>query len=329
MKICIVYSHHKLGDLIWQLPYIKSISDHHKSKITLITRPTTQAKDILKEEKYIESFFYCHFRKSVWYFLEIFILYSFFRKNNFSHVYILDKISRPAIAAKLAGIKNIIGPGIKSQKNWLTCHRYLSAKDYIMLNYSEQSEMLLNLNGISSENKIPKINISLKSLENVKPLINFDKKKTVAFGVDSFELYKMWFEDQFAELANLLNDNGFADQIFLIASKKNSSVTKKISFLSKRNIFYDCSELNLLEVIKVIKNSNFYVGNNSGPLNLASALGTKAFGLIANDRVSELKNSNINPILPNNYKDEFFRDRKGMRRLNVQRVYNQIVSKLI
>ena len=34
-KICIVYSHHKLGDLIWQLPYIKSISDHHLCKITL------------------------------------------------------------------------------------------------------------------------------------------------------------------------------------------------------------------------------------------------------------------------------------------------------
>ena len=47
-KICIVYSHHKLGDLIWQLPYIKSISDHHLCKITLVTRPKTQAKDILK-----------------------------------------------------------------------------------------------------------------------------------------------------------------------------------------------------------------------------------------------------------------------------------------
>ena len=49
-KICIVYSHHKLGDLIWQLPYMKSISDHHLCKITLITRPKTQAKDILKDE---------------------------------------------------------------------------------------------------------------------------------------------------------------------------------------------------------------------------------------------------------------------------------------
>ena len=119
-----------------------------------------------------------------------------------------------------------------------------------------------------------------------------------------------------------------AEKIFLIASPDNSEIVKKIINLSGKDIFYDCSKFNLLQIIKVIKNSFFFVGNNSGPLNLASALDIKAFGLIANDRVSELKNSNIIPILPKNYKDEFFRDRGGMRRLEVQNVYNQIISNL-
>ena len=48
-KICVIYSHHKLGDIIWQLPYIKSISEHHEKNVTLITRPQTQAKDIFKD----------------------------------------------------------------------------------------------------------------------------------------------------------------------------------------------------------------------------------------------------------------------------------------
>ena len=45
-KICIVYTHHKLGDLIWQLPYIKAISDHHDQKVDLVVRKKTQAKDL-------------------------------------------------------------------------------------------------------------------------------------------------------------------------------------------------------------------------------------------------------------------------------------------
>ena len=81
-------------------------------------------------------------------------------------------------------------------------------------------------------------------------------------------------------------------------------------------------------MIKVIKNSDYFVGNNSGPLNLASALRVKVFGLIANDRVSELKNSNIIPILPIDYKNEINRDREGMKRLKVQTVFDQIEGNL-
>lgn len=327
LNIAVVYSHHKLGDLIWQLPYIKSISAKYNSKITLIVRPKTQAKNILKDETYISEFFYCKFRKKFWYFIEILILYFFFKKKKFSHVFILDKISRPAIAAKLARVKNIIGPGIKSQKKWLTTNLFLTDFDYKNLNYSEQSEKLLNLNKILVHDKIPKLNINKESLLSIEPQLT--KNKTyVSFGVDSFELYKMWYEDQFAELANKFYVSNIAENFFLIASTNNSNVVKKIINFSGKDIFYDCSKLNLLQIIKVIKNSLFFVGNNSGPLNLASALGTKAFGLIANDKVSELENSNIIPILPDDYSNEFFRDRKGMRRLKVQKVYNHIFSNL-
>jgi ADP-heptose:LPS heptosyltransferase len=52
-KICVVYTHGKLGDLIWQLPYIKAISDFHNQKITLIARPTTHAKILYKDLNYI------------------------------------------------------------------------------------------------------------------------------------------------------------------------------------------------------------------------------------------------------------------------------------
>ena len=134
----------------------------------------------------------------------------------------------------------------------------------------------------------------------------------------------MWFEENFAELANKLIDANMAKKIYLIASQKNGHIVKKIINLTNKNNFFDCSSFNLLQVIKVIKYSNYFVGNNSGPLNLASSLGVKAFGLIANDRVSELKNSNIIPILPQNYKNEINRDREGMKKLDVDTVFNQI-----
>ena len=324
LKIAVVYSHHKLGDLIWQLPYLKSISKNFSLPITLITRPKTQAKDILKDNHYIQKVFYCEFRKKLWYFVEIFNLYRFFKKEKFSHIFILDKISRPAIAAKLADIKNIIGPGIKNQKKWLTNKNFLTNEDYRNLDYSDQSKKMLEINNYKVFETIPSLTIKKETLINIEPKIDTGAKDIVTFGVDSFELFKMWFEENFAELANKLIEANLANKIYLIASQKNQNVVKKIINLSNKNNFLDCSSLNLLQVIKVIKYSNYFVGNNSGPLNLASALGEKAFGLIANDRVSELKNSNIIPILPKNYKNEINRDRDGMKELDVELVFNQI-----
>ena len=54
-KICVTYTHHKLGDLIWQLPYIKAISEHHRLPIDLIVREKTQAKNILLDLEYIDT----------------------------------------------------------------------------------------------------------------------------------------------------------------------------------------------------------------------------------------------------------------------------------
>ena len=193
---------------------------------------------------------------------------------------------------------------------------------------SVESEFVIEINNYKVFETIPSLIINKETLINIEPKIDHGSQDLVSFGVDSFELFKMWFEENFAELANKLVDANLAKKIYLIASPQNQRVVEKIINFSSKKIFFDCSRLNLLQVIKVIKYSNYFVGNNSGPLNLASALGVKAFGLIANDRVSELKNSNIIPILPSNYKNEINRDREGMKRLDVELVFNQIKNNL-
>ena len=89
-----------------------------------------------------------------------------------------------------------------------------------------------------------------------------------------------------------------------------------------------CSS-DLQGIILAIKNSNFYVGNNSGPLNLSAALGIKTFGLIANDPVSELKYSKIKPITPKDYEDNIWiRNRENMRKLKPNDVFEKILKDL-
>jgi ADP-heptose:LPS heptosyltransferase len=326
-KICIVYTHHKLGDLIWQLPYIKAISEHHKIAVDLILREKTQAKNILKDLNHINTINYNNFRKGIYYWVDVWKLIKIFKQNNYSHVYILDKVNKPALAAKLSGIKNIIGPGIGNQKKYLTTSLILNDDDW-KLNYTEQSQKLLELHNIKLNNLYPQIEVNIKRFNENNLDLVFDGNK-IAFGVDSFEDYKMWYEEDFVKLADLLYDRKLFDYIYLICGPDKSYIAKKIIETSKKKYFIDCSQKDLSGVITAIKNSNFFVGNNSGPLNLASALGIKSFGLIANDAISELKYSKIEFITPEGYKDNtWIRDRKNMKTLTVEKVFNTLIQKL-
>lgn len=326
-KICIVYTHHKLGDLIWQLPYIKAISHHHGEKIDLILREKTQAKNILKDLSHINKIYYNEFRKGLFYWVDVFKMTKIFKSEKYDFVYILDKVNKPAIAAKFAKIKNIIGPGLGNQKKWLTTENFLDQYDW-KLSYTEQSQKLLKINSINLDDKFPKLEVDIERFKKDNSDILIPGKK-IAFGVDSFEEYKMWYEEDFITLAELLFEKRLFDYIYLICGPDKSHISRKIINDSNKKYFIDCSSKDLQGVILAIKSSNFYIGNNSGPLNMSAALGVKTFGLIANDPASELKFSKINPITPKDYIDNVWnRDRSGMKKLKPDEVFEQIIKKL-
>ena len=323
-NICVVYTHHKLGDLIWQLPYIKAISDHHKKKIDLIVREKTQAKNILKDLSHINLINYNNFRKGFFYWVDVYKLMKIYLKNKYSHVYILDKVNKPAVAAKICGIKNIIGPGIGNQKKWLTVKNFLKQEDW-NLSYSEQSQKILSINSISLKEVYPNISININRLKNNNSDLLLPGKK-ISFGIDSFEDYKMWYEESFVKLAELLYQKNLFEQIYLICGQEKSYLAKNIINFSDKNYFINCSNKNLGGIMLALKNSDFFVGNNSGPLNLSAALGVKSFGLIANDPIDELKYSKIQIITPENYDNLRDRNREGMKKLTVERVFKQIIE---
>ena len=324
--ICIVYTHHKLGDLIWQLPYIKAISEHHNQKVDLIVRAKTQAKNIFKDINHINLINYNNFRKGLYYWIDVAKLIKIYKSNKYNHVYILDKVNKPAIAAKLCGVKNIIGPGIGNQKKWLTVNKYLTNNDW-NLNYSEQSQKMLAINSININNIYPEIPVDINRFKEGNSDLEIEGNK-IAFGIDSFEDYKMWYEEDFVKLADKLYEKKIFDYIYLICGKEKSYLAKNIKKISQKDYFIDCSDKNLNGIIFALKNSKFLVGNNSGPINLAAALNIKSFGLIANDPIDELKYSKIQIITPENYNNIRFRDREGMKKLKVEQVFNKIMEGL-
>ena len=80
-NIAVNYRHSAIGEVLWMLPIIKSISEHHKKKIILFTRPETKAKVLLENENYIKEVIYLPFRKGIYQFKEILLQTSILKKK--------------------------------------------------------------------------------------------------------------------------------------------------------------------------------------------------------------------------------------------------------
>ena len=72
---------------------------------------------------------------------------------------------------------------------------------------------MLEINNYKVFETIPSLIIKRETLINIEPKIDDSLQDVVTFGVDSFELFKMWFEENFAELANKLIDANLAKKL--------------------------------------------------------------------------------------------------------------------
>ena len=135
----------------------------------------------------------------------------------------------------------------------------------------------------------------------------------------------------------MLNKNNLGDIFFLISHPKNKFYVDKIISMSKKIYFVDCSHINLLEMCNIILNSNFFVGNNSGPTTLASALNIRSYNLVSSTSVKELKFGATIPIVPDDYVDptdntikkigdNFIKSRDQMKKITPQKVFNTIFN---
>ena len=79
-------------------------------------------------------------------------------------------------------------------------------------------------------------------IRKLKKNISYNGKK-IAFGVDSFEDYKIWYEENFIELANKFYDKKIFDYIYLVCGKDKQYIAKDIIAKSNKNFFIDEHEL--------------------------------------------------------------------------------------
>jgi len=340
-KIAAILTYPGIGDIVWHLPFLHGLAKiSNLGQIYLYTRQTTLAKDILKYDKKIAKVFYLSETRK---FLNTLInfpgLISNFKKEKFTTLWIFHRSPRYAIAAKLSKIKNIYGFGLGAQKIWLTSKKNIGGnsrkKDNVF-----KARKFMDIHGINFKSypeislpkKIIKRNLlQLKKYPKPWIAIGFSCNKTAFMDKNiPYSFYRTWRPEYFTKLINLILKKKIKKTFFLIGSPNESKMAKSIikKCPHKKNILVSCCSM--IKNLSILSESKCFIGNDSGPLNLAGALGIKSFGLFgASPPIKNVKN--IFPIVPpggpvNPHKDGFnpISLEKGMDLIKPELVYKKV-----
>ncbi len=85
-------------------------------------------------------------------------------------------------------------------------------------------------------------------------------------------LFKEWIPEGFAEIADSLASEGF--QVIFIGSSGDAEKIHKIKSITKHKTYNFAGKISHGELIALFEISSLYIGNDSGPMHLASAVGT-------------------------------------------------------
>lgn len=291
-KNILIFKVGNIGDTICAIPSFIAVRRFYPdAKITLLSSPgetgAVGAKDFFSD---------------VWYFDDLKIYYSDdiynadnrkrfikdLKKENYDlFIQLPDDLAglktllRNMVFAKMIGVKSAFGFKIR------TIQLFKKAQ----VDYSSQKSEVLSLlelleeNGINFKKVEYDFNILEKHRKKISDLLknkwgNFKKEDLVVIlNPGGKREANRWNPENFGEIGIYLQEK-YKAKIIIIGGKEDISRAEKIqSFLNNKNSLIVADQLELLELLELLKNASFVISNDTGAGHMAAAVGLPVLGL--------------------------------------------------
>jgi heptosyltransferase II len=321
----VIQSKQGIGDVIWHLPYVRAIAAASPGgKVIFFALPSTYAQDLLQAEPCIARTVYFESRGSE---LKRVVhqvrLVAALRKLHCSTAWFLDVTVRPAMAALIAGIPNRIGVGIGPQR-WFITNRGVDQAahrdDPYPFEWLDALMAQMNLSVATSE---PNLTLPAEPIEAIRGKFAAHARPWVVLGLGGSHPLKQWPAATWVEFVGELRPR-FAGTVFLIGGPTQTPQATELITRTAGAPVVDATALSLIEAAALLREADLFVGPDSGPMNLAAAVGTPAFAMFGATRVLTYSKF-IHPILPD---DGGAPTLHGMARISAGNVLSRIAPYL-
>jgi heptosyltransferase-2 len=273
-----------IGDVIWHLPFIRAIAAAAPGgKVVFLAPPTSQARDLLAAEPGVaETIYFDHAGSELKRGVNLIRLAQLLRRRGLRSIWILDRTTRPALAAMLAGIPERIGLGLGAQKLFLTNPG---------IDHSHFHDHPIDwLRALMAAMKVP--------LPSTEPALRLDEaivaavgkkfahtpRPWIVLGIGASHPDKDWPDENWAGFIAALRSR-IPGTVFLIGGNANVARAQDFIAASEGAAAVNACGFGLIEAAALLHHADLFVGPSSGPLNLAAASGIASFGLFGSTPV--------------------------------------------
>lgn len=285
-----------IGDVIWHLPFIRAIAAAAPGgQVTFLAPPTSGARELLAAEPCIaETLYFEHSGSELRRGLNLIRLIALLRQKRFRTLWILDRTSRPALAAFLAGIPERIGVGLTRQRWYITnsgipqSHWHDHPIGWLMT--------LLQMEKVPLTTTEPNLRLDHDTVAAIGAKFAAYPRPWIALGVGGSHVDRDWPDAKWTELICGLNSRSDGT-VFVIGGAADVARAQRLIDRSGGTRTVIACGLKLAESAALLQHADLFVGTDSGPMNIAAAVGTPAFGLFGVNPVLTYSKF-IHPIVP-------------------------------
>ncbi len=313
-----------IGDMIWHLPHIRAVAHWVGHPVTLVAKPRSAANELFADEQTIEDVLWLdrnpeRRRGRHDGIGGFFSLIAALRARSFDAVVVMHHSRMLAAAAFAARIPQRYGYGYGMQRWFLNRPPFLPPATLAQHPY-EQATAWLKAASIPIREDEPSLSVSGARRSAARQKLGVTTGSFVAIGIGTSESYKQWGLERFVELSHALLEAGWA-RLVLAAGPAEAELANAI-----RERVGDRIDLaigwKLGDLAALLAEAAFYVGNDTGVMNLAAAVGIRTYGLFG--AVPPFHHSRaILPVLPPDGRPDI---PTGMARITTAAVLDAIKS---
>ncbi len=315
MKILAIQNRKGIGDMIIFLPFIEAISKKFNTPISILVKENSKANQFLNNNKNIDNIIILDRDNKKKYGTHDGIRGSFklvddLKKYNFEKVFIFNSSLRYNLISKLAGIKKIYQyPLFKKKKQ----HIIEAAQNFI----KKELNLIIDSN--------PNILVETQKVQIAKSRYQIlDSQINILLGVGGSGNTKRIPAEIFLKFMKLSSAEHNCK--YFLAAGKDEGEQKILNTILQSEFKNRCvklDDLNIIDILPIIKNCKISICNDSSFSHLSSAIGIPTIVLMADTPLLYGSYSpQMHPIIPDGQKS-VTHDSLGKNKINPNKIFSK------